>query len=98
MKKSLTLLKTCLMVLTLSSCKTFPEIHPHTILVKKEQCIPCEVIDKEKLLFRCYPERVKPISECDGMIALPDQEVADVLSWARKNKNKCEMKGAEAPY
>lgn len=73
-----------LILLIASACggPKVPDWHPHIIKTQDNKCIPCELVDKDNFVFKCYAAQAKPLSDCNGFFATPPNEVTEWRNFA----------------
>lgn len=79
---------------SLAGCSDgFPDLRPKLVSLEKQRVLPYELVDKEKVRFAAVRDSAgkpayKPLSVIDGGYCLSAKEIADVLAWVRRNKDK----------
>lgn len=85
--KSKSLVKICLMAISLSACKqnavdSFPKLHPSIISVKSQLHLPYRDLGGFPRKFSAT-DTWKPLMELDGYYCLPPEDVGAIVSWEK---------------
>lgn len=98
MKLKHVLVRICLMGIAASlvGCADgFPEVRPKLVNISKQRVLPHVLADKEAIRFAAVRDEngklaYQALGVIDGGYCFTAKETADVLAWARRNKDRCE--------
>ena len=81
------LLKIFSMVAILDACASQvpePPLNPYLIRLDSQSCIPCAIVNKTSLEFKCDASLKIPVKECDNFLALSVIEVKGLKDYILK--------------
>lgn len=93
------LVRICLMGIAASfvGCADgFPDVKPKLVNLTKQRVLPHVLADKEAVKFSAVRDEAgklqyQALGVIDGGYCFTAKETADVLAWARRNKDRCDQ-------
>lgn len=68
-----------LTAMMLASCASFPELHPHKLVLSKNVCGEYKQVSTKPIRFQFV--KWHPLNKCEGYFAFPPEDVANVRKW-----------------